>query len=107
MLPAEGVDLPGKHLGDMGISQVFADYGGVLRFRQGVVVGVPGARRGQIDPEFLRRRDTVWSSRSLIRWKHCPNSMRSFARSGGRFVRGISESKTRFKELWVLPPLNL
>jgi len=38
VLPAGGVELLGKVLGNMGLAQVFADHYGIFRFRQGIVV---------------------------------------------------------------------
>src|SRR5258706_15209090 len=52
---AEGVDLSGEALRDMPVTEMFAHDGPILRFGQTVVVAVPGARLGELDPELVEQ----------------------------------------------------
>jgi len=53
VITAEGVDLRGKALGDMGITQVLAYHRTVFGLHQGIVIAVAGSRLGELDVKFV------------------------------------------------------
>src|SRR5680860_120991 len=54
MLLIEAVDQRCPVLGDMAIAELFTYDRGVLAFRQGVVIAVPGPRLGELDAQLVQ-----------------------------------------------------
>src|SRR5680860_1899578 len=55
VLPVECVDQRGPALGNMAVTELLADDGGVLAFRQGIVIAVSRARLGELDAQLLQQ----------------------------------------------------